>query len=97
MYSSMTLVKDAGDPYDTLILEKLRGLYSSCMNEDLLDARGAEPLLRVVQTVRKLYNGQTTVIGESQESTSDTKALEDDEDKERKGLSAAIAYLHSRG
>ena len=61
------------------------------MNEDLLEARGAEPLLHVVQTVRKLYNGETTIVDDIQ------LPLGDDNNDERDGLTAAIAYLHSRG
>lgn len=92
IYTSVAISVHDNDPYDTLVLQKLRSLYSSCMNEDILDARGAEPLLHVVQTVRKLYNGETTIID-------DTEIIldEEEEDKERKGLTAAISYLHSRG
>lgn len=91
VYSTVSHITEAEDPYDTQILKKLRGLYSSCMNEDLLDARGEEPLLHVIRTVRKLYNGKSTMV--------DLATLEknSDKEKERIGLTAAIAYLHSRG
>ncbi|PSR94067.1 hypothetical protein PHLCEN_2v4495 [Hermanssonia centrifuga] len=91
VYSTVSHITEAEDPYDTQILKKLRGLYSSCMNEDLLDARGEEPLLHVIRTVRKLYNGKSTTV--------DLATLEknSDKEKERIGLTAAIAYLHSRG
>ncbi|KAI0687125.1 metalloprotease [Cytidiella melzeri] len=86
LYSQAALTAGAEDPYDTLILKKLRGLYSSCMNEDLLDARGTDPLLRVIRNIRKLYNGEDTVI-----------SAHDDKEKQKKGFTAAIAYLHTRG
>lgn len=93
VYSEITTSSAHDDHYDVLVLQKLRSLYASCINEDLLDARGAEPLLHVLQTVRKLYKGETTVIDDAK------MAFDDDEDDkhERSGLTAAIAYLHSKG
>ena len=91
VYSEITASSAQDDPYDAMVLQKLRTLYTSCMNEDLLEARGTEPLLHVVQTVRKLYNGETTVVDEIQ------LPLGDDDSDERDALTAAIAYLHSRG
>ncbi|KAF7793093.1 hypothetical protein EIP86_004200 [Pleurotus ostreatoroseus] len=91
VYSEITASSAQDDPYDAIVLQKLRTLYTSCMNEDLLEARGAEPLLHVVQTVRKLYNGETTIVDDIQ------LPLGDDNNDERDGLTAAIAYLHSRG
>ncbi|KAJ3533585.1 hypothetical protein NM688_g7264 [Phlebia brevispora] len=96
VYSSVT-ASDNQDPYDALVLQKLRGLYTSCMNEELLDARGAEPLLNVVQTVRKLYDGETTTVDGASLDLNTSSATDDDKSKERKRLTAAIAYLHSRG
>ena len=68
------------------------------MNEDLLDARGPSPLLRAVKTVRDLFQGKTTIV----DVFEDDYVLvpnndDDDSEKRRKGLTAAIAYLHSRG
>ncbi|CAL1704979.1 unnamed protein product [Somion occarium] len=70
------------DPDEETLLKKLRGLYNSCMDEDLLNARGTDPLLRVIQEVRKRFKGQVFQDG------SKNKEL---------GLTAAVAYLHSRG
>ena len=92
VYSLSTVA--AKDPYDTQLLEKIRTLYASCMNEDLLDARGSEPLLRIVQTAGDLYNGKTTVIDTKLGTLPEASGQEE---KERQGLTAAIAYLHSRG
>lgn len=75
--------------YDDEILRKLRALYSSCMNETALDEIGEEPLLHIVRTVRKLYRGETTDIN--------SVSAKDEEGKDRNGLTAAIAFLHSRG
>lgn len=69
-----------------MILQKLRGLYHSCMDEDLLDARGSEPLLHVIRTLRGIF---------TDESVNELRVL--DADKDRKTLTAAVAYLHSRG
>ena len=86
IYKSAALTaQSTEDPYDILLLEKLRGLYKSCMNEGLLDARGSEPLLNVIQRVRKLFSG---------EASHDVKH---DEREERKAFTAALAYLHSQG
>jgi endothelin-converting enzyme len=95
VYETVALVGDHENPYDAQILKKIRGLYDSCLNEDLLDARGTEPLLHVIRTVRKLFNGESTNI-EGSESVQ-TRADEDDKEKQRKGFTAALAYLHSRG
>ncbi|KAI0093561.1 Metalloprotease [Irpex rosettiformis] len=86
LYLTAGLVEGAEDPYDTAILKKLRGFYSSCMNEDLLDARGADPLLHIVRNIRKLFEGEERV-----------NSIQDDKQKQRKGLTAAVAYLHTRG
>jgi endothelin-converting enzyme len=77
----------AEDEYDEMLLGKLRGLYRSCMDEDYLDEVGAAPLLKVTDTIRKLFNGSTTIVDASV-----------DENKEKDlNLTAAIVYLHSRG
>lgn len=91
IYSMATLSSQIEDPNDTLVLEKLRGLYSSCMNEEIINGRGSDPLLRIVHAVRSLYNGKTTIIhGVAQD-------VKDEYEKKRKGLTAAIAYLQSKG
>jgi endothelin-converting enzyme len=74
-------------PQDAELLRKLRGFYSSCLNEHRLDDRGTIPLLNVVETLRTLYRGgelQIPSVGGS------------DGDKST-DLTATLAYLHSRG
>ena len=93
VYASAGLDHDREDPYDTLLLTKLRGLYQSCMNEDLLDARGSDPLIRVVRNVRRLFNKNGTAIVPAHESHDSSTGRH----QEPKGLTAAVAYLHSRG
>lgn len=56
LYSSAGLISGTEDPYDTAILKKLRGFYTSCMDEDLLDARGTDPLLHIVRNVRRMVS-----------------------------------------
>ena len=75
---------------DDEILRKLRGLYSSCMDEKILDSVGTEPLLRLVRIVRRLYRGESTDI---------SGILKNGEGKKenKHGLTAALAFLHSRG
>src|ERR1700683_5224650 len=73
--------------YDEQILKKLRSLYSSCMDEKRLDELGEDPLVYFVQTIRDLFRGESIEIG----------IAGDDEDEKRKGLTAAISFLHSRG
>jgi hypothetical protein len=68
----------------------VQDLYKECLNESKLDEVGQKPLLDQIRVVRGLYNGSTSiephlVMGEA---TLDS-AL--------KGLTAALAYLHSRG
>ncbi|EIN07767.1 Metalloprotease [Punctularia strigosozonata HHB-11173 SS5] len=81
----------ADEIYDALMLKKLRGLYGSCMDEGRLDEVGAAPLLKITDTVRKLFDGSTMIVD----------AISGGEcglGKEQNGnLTAAIAFLHSRG
>lgn len=71
---------------DRQLLTKLRNLYYSCMDEDTLDQLGEGPLKDFVGHVKKLYRGESA----------ETTDAEDD-DKRRKGLTTALAFLHSRG
>jgi endothelin-converting enzyme len=57
------------------------------MDEKRLDELGEEPLVYFVQTIRDLFRGESIEIG----------IAGDDEDEKRKGLTAAISFLHSRG
>lgn len=75
--------------YDAAILRKLRDFYSSCLNEDRLDEIGVLPLLKFVQTLKKIYrNDLDDVNGSSVDSIDDKKSTD---------LTAALAYLHSQG
>ena len=69
--------------YDHQILKKLRNLYGSCMNEKELNRRGIKPLLKVVKEIQSLYrHGPERVAGDL---------------VDRRGLTAAMTFLHSRG
>jgi endothelin-converting enzyme len=57
------------------------------MDEKRLDELGEDPLVYFVQTIRDLFRGESIEIG----------IAGDDEDEKRKGLTAAISFLHSRG
>jgi endothelin-converting enzyme len=74
--------------YDGKILGQLRGLYSSCMDEDLLDARGPGPLVYLVRTLRNLYRSESTELPDGGV---------DEITRRRDGLTAALSFLHSRG
>ena len=80
---SVTSLKESADQQ---LLVELRNLYYSCMDESTLDQLGEGPLKDFVGRVKKLYRGEPT-------GTADTN----DDDKERDGLTAALAFLHSRG
>lgn len=73
---------------DAYLLAKLRDFYTSCLDEKRLDEIGSAPLLHFVNTVRKLYKGNSTDIFNKEKS---------DDEKKRNGLTAAVAFLHSRG
>ncbi|KAF5358499.1 hypothetical protein D9756_001692 [Leucocoprinus leucothites] len=73
------------DPYDQEILEKIRDMYSSCLNEPLLDGIGSAPLEHFVETLRKLFREEDTDISLRKGR------------KKSKGLTAALAFLHSQG
>ena len=68
---------------DHKILKKLRNLYGSCMNEKELNKRGIKPLLKVVKEIQTLYrHGPERITGDL---------------LDRRGLTAALTFLHSRG
>ena len=81
----MSIVSLKESPDQQLLL-KLRNLYSSCMDEDTLDQLGEGPLKDFVAHVKKLYRGEPTGVSD-----------DNDDDKERERLTAALAFLHSRG
>lgn len=69
--------------HDHEILKKLRGLYGSCMDEKELNKRGIKPLLEIAEEIQTLYrHGPERVAGDLMD---------------RRGLTAAMAYLHSHG
>ena len=71
---------------DDEILLNLRNFYASCLDEHGLDEVGIEPLLHVAKTVRRLYKGDDTDISNSLGNSDRVK-----------GLTAAVAFLHSKG
>ncbi|KAJ7684669.1 hypothetical protein DFH06DRAFT_1156294 [Mycena polygramma] len=72
--------------YDEQLLHKLRAFYSSCIREDRLDEIGTEPLIHFVKTVQKLFRGEGFEV-----------TAEEHDGLTVKGLTAALAFLHSRG
>ena len=74
-------------PVDDQILTKLRNFYGSCLNEDKLNDIGAAPLLHLAKTIKSLYNGTNPSISSDEPKVKDNV----------KGLTAAVAFLHSRG
>lgn len=76
------------DPVDDEILLKLRNFYASCLDERGLDEIGTKPLLHVARTIKRLYKGNDTDISSIPGNNEDHKV---------KGLTAAVAFLHSRG
>ncbi|KAI0050896.1 Metalloprotease [Auriscalpium vulgare] len=71
--------------YDKQLLSKVRDLYASCLDEETLDTFGEGPLKDVVRHIKSLYREESTEISSAHD------------EKPRKGLTAAIAYLHSKG
>lgn len=73
------------DPHDEEVLKKMRDMYSSCLNESLLDGIGGAPLEYFVKTIRKLFRGEGTEIGRRGKK------------RKSEALTAALAFLHSHG
>ena len=71
---------------DDEILLKLRNFYASCLDERGLDEIGIEPLLHVAKTIKRLYKGDDADVSISHGNSEKVK-----------GLTAAVAFLHSRG
>ncbi|KIO34187.1 hypothetical protein M407DRAFT_17094 [Tulasnella calospora MUT 4182] len=79
-------------PADAASLKKLKDLYQSCMNEATLEEIGHEPLLNMTRELRKAIRGQVW------NKANDEEPLKPLGEKVGKvGLTAATAYLHSRG
>ncbi|KAF9001901.1 hypothetical protein BDQ17DRAFT_1357686 [Cyathus striatus] len=70
---------------DQQLLEKLRALYASCVNEDQLEDIGDAPLKQFVHTVRSLFREDADAISSNGLPMNVS------------GLTAALAFLHSRG
>jgi len=85
MESSDEIALESKDPYDEEVLKKIRDMYTSCLNESLLDGIGGAPLEHFVRTIRKLFRGEDTEIGRQGKK------------RKFKGLTAALAFLHSQG
>ncbi|CUA72481.1 hypothetical protein RSOLAG22IIIB_01151 [Rhizoctonia solani] len=86
---------------DAITLTKLKGLYESCVNEPLLDKIGTRPLLEVVQTVKSLLEKDLKspiYKGPGRKYSVPTSSEEEEEPRKVtvEGLTAAVAYLHSR-
>ncbi|KAG7086631.1 hypothetical protein E1B28_002573 [Marasmius oreades] len=82
------ILESSGEPslqsssHDKEVLQKLRGLYNSCLKEERLDEIGQEPLLEFLRTLKDLYRRKKTEVSSKEQK--------------RDGLTEAIAYLHSR-
>ncbi|KAK7023949.1 Endothelin-converting enzyme 1 [Favolaschia claudopus] len=76
------------DSYDRILLQKLRSFYLSCLNENRLNEMGDQPLLEFIRKLRRLFQGNEVLVPEK-ESTKTALTV--------KGLTAALAFLHSRG
>lgn len=78
-------------------------MYKSCLDEQTLDELGHEPLWQIVRLVRRFYHGEISSIHEVDEDrmqmTGQQLVMRDDdgETKATDGLTAAVAFLHSRG
>ncbi|KAJ6608579.1 hypothetical protein B0H10DRAFT_2166528 [Mycena sp. CBHHK59/15] len=74
--------------YDEQLLHKLRVFYSSCLNENRLDEIGTEPLIHFVNTLKNLFRGKGLEVASGPKRK---------DDEILGGLTAAVAFLHSRG
>ncbi|KIY47093.1 endothelin-converting enzyme 1 [Fistulina hepatica ATCC 64428] len=82
----LVMQKSSTADADKIVLDKLRTLYASCMDEEGMAARGTAPLMHIINHLRALYRqgGRADVAADT------TK-------KPHGGLTAALAFLHSRG
>lgn len=81
--------------YDRKTLGKVKDLYDECLNEDKLDEIGTAPLMDVVRVVRALYNGSTSIDPQLYMPTPNGQTRLSG--SANGGLTATLAYLHSRG
>ncbi|KZO95345.1 Metalloprotease [Calocera viscosa TUFC12733] len=82
----------APSPADAITLSKLQTLYGSCMDEGTLQERGENPLVSMVEELKILFEGG---IGENHLSAKDDQRIM--KELPPKGLTAALAWLHSKG
>ena len=68
--------------WDDQLLDKLRTIYASCMDEAKLDYLGQAPLQKFVNTIQQIYRGKRADVRDI---------------GPRQGLSNALGYMHSRG
>jgi endothelin-converting enzyme len=73
------------DSYDQQTLRKLRDMYSSCLNEEMLDKIGSAPLVHTAKTIRRLFREEDTIVDATKRKG------------KSQGLTAALAFIHSRG
>jgi len=66
---TVQLTTDAGDPVAVENLQKIRDLYSSCMNETRLEELGREPLLQHLFDLLQIFPVPGSTIAASLEST----------------------------
>ena len=67
------------------------------MDEGLLNDRGEEPLIDITRVVKKLFRGESLDISGGELQRPLTAADQAKDGDKHNGLTAAIAYLHSRG
>ncbi len=82
------------DKWDNSTLKTIQDLYKECLNESKLDEVGQKPLLDQIRVVRGLYNGSTSIEPNLVTQEAGAQATSNFASK---GLTAALAYLHSRG
>ncbi|KAF9938697.1 hypothetical protein BGZ67_010538 [Mortierella alpina] len=83
------------DPVALQNLQKLRDLYSSCMNEDQLKSLGRQPLLSVLQNIIDMFPVNDTVFPFLQSPRpNETKA---EAGLNKTGLALTLSYLNKLG
>ncbi|KZV86541.1 zincin [Exidia glandulosa HHB12029] len=95
---------DDGDDEDSLSdadkesLGKIRTLYASCVDEDTAAELGEEPLAKLVNTLRDIFHGKDVGAMSSLPPQEDAVQASFSAGKAGKHpLTAALAYVHSRG
>ncbi|KAF8522224.1 Metalloprotease [Hysterangium stoloniferum] len=78
---------------DTQTVHKLQSFYQSCLNETHTNSLGIQPLLEIVDVLKRLFNGSSTIVDSAQSGQHFFKL----DSELNAGLTAAVAFLHSRG